>query len=128
MDSICPKCGAPTAPGATKCEYCGAVLAAPTPVAAPVVTQAQPSNVIIVNNAINTSTWPIKNKLVAALLALFLGALGVHEFYLGRNGKGIMMLLFCWTGIPAFIGVIQGILMLVSNDENFQLKYRCRLQ
>ncbi len=129
MDSICPKCGAPIAAGATKCEYCGAVIAtsAPNNFNTNTTTNQQP-NVIVVNNGINTSAWPIKNKIVAAILAILLGGFGIHEFYLGRSGKGIFMLLFCWTGIPAIVGFIQGILMLVSNDENFQLKYRCRLQ
>ena len=128
MESICPKCGAPIAPGATKCEYCGAALqvAAPAPQAQ---AQGQPQVVIVNNNnGIDTSAWPIKNKIVAAILAILLGGIGIHEFYLGRSGKGILMLLFCWTGIPAIVGFVQGILMLVSNDENFKLKYRCRLQ
>ncbi len=129
MESICPKCGAPLTPGAAKCEYCGAALnAEPTAQAQPNFSAQSQPNVIVVNNGINTSTWPIKNKIVAAILAIFLGGFGIHEFYLGRNGKGIFMLLFCWTGIPALVGFIQGILMLVSNDQNFQLKYRCRLQ
>ena len=127
MDSICPKCGAPTTPGAAKCEYCGAALQTATPTATTVNNPAQPT-IIVTNGGIDTSSWPIKNKLVAAILAIFLGCFGIHEFYLGRNGKGIVMLLFCWTGIPSIVGFIQGILMLVSNDENFQLKYRCRLQ
>ncbi|HZV08737.1 MAG TPA: NINE protein, partial [Novosphingobium sp.] len=33
-----------------------------------------------------------KNRLVAALLALFLGMLGVHKFYLGKNTAGLIML------------------------------------
>lgn len=41
---------------------------------------------------------------------------------------GVLKLLFSWTGIPSLIAFIEGILILVSNDENFQLKYRCRLQ
>ncbi len=127
MESICPKCGAPIDAGSNKCEYCGAVIQTAAPAA---TAQAQPQvqQIIVNNNGINTSMWPVKNKIVAAILAIVLGCFGVHEFYLGRNGKGIFMLLFCWTGIPAIVGFIQGIFMLVSTDENFQLKYRCRLQ
>ncbi len=45
--------------------------------------------------ALNNQTSGDKNKLVAALLALFLGGLGIHKFYLGRTGWGIIYLLFC---------------------------------
>lgn len=32
----------------------------------------------------------MKNKTTAGLLALFLGGLGVHQFYLGNGGKGVL--------------------------------------
>jgi len=60
-----------------------------------------------------------KNKLTAGLLALFLGGLGVHKFYLGRWGQGILYLLFFWTLIPAIIGFIEGIVLLTMSDERF---------
>ena len=65
----------------------------------------------------------MKDKLVAGLLALFLGGWGIHMFYLNKTTAGVLMLLFCWTGIPAIIAFIQGILILVSSDEEFQRKY-----
>lgn len=36
---------------------------------------------------------PAKSKFVAALLAFFLGTLGIHNFYLGFNGRGIIQLI-----------------------------------
>lgn len=57
------------------------------------------------------------NKIAYALLALFLGGLGIHKFYAGRTFMGIMFLLFCWTGIPAIIGFIQGILALTKTSD-----------
>lgn len=42
-------------------------------------------------SAINKS---IKNKTLAAILALFLGGLGIHKFYLGKTAAGILYLLF----------------------------------
>ncbi len=39
-----------------------------------------------------------KSKLAAGLLALFLGGLGVHRFYLGHNGIGVTQLLLCLGG------------------------------
>ncbi|MGO1372560.1 MAG: TM2 domain-containing protein [Senegalia sp. (in: firmicutes)] len=65
----------------------------------------------------------MKNKFVAALLAIFLGGFGIHKFYLGRTGQGIFMLLFAWTGIPEIIGIIQGVLMLVMTQRDFDRKY-----
>lgn len=41
---------------------------------------------------ITQSTLSDKSKVVAALLSFFLGALGIHRFYLGRIGSGIVML------------------------------------
>ena len=123
MERICPQCGAPVDAGSTKCQYCGAAIqtAQPQPQYA-----AQPQYAPAGNPAINPA-WPIKSKIVAALLAILLGGLGIHKFYLGQSGKGILFLIFCWTYIPAILAFIEGIIMLCSNDENFQIKYKCRL-
>lgn len=64
-----------------------------------------------------------KSKLAAALLAIFLGDFGAHKFYLGRPGMGIFYLLFFWTGIPAVIGIIEGIIYLLQSEETFQEKH-----
>jgi len=64
-----------------------------------------------------------KSKLAAALFALFLGSIGIHKFYLGDIGWGIFYLLFCWTAIPALVGFIEGVLLLVMSDSEFNMKY-----
>lgn len=64
-----------------------------------------------------------KEKLVAALLAIFLGAFGVHHFYLGNKKLGILYLVFCWTFLPGFIAFIEGILFLLMEEEEFEYKY-----
>ena len=48
-----------------------------------------------------------RDEVVGVLLALFLGAFGVHHFYLRRTGLGILYCLFCWTSITAFLGVVE---------------------
>ena len=48
-----------------------------------------------------------KSTSTALLLALFLGGIGVHKFYMGQTGAGIIYLLFCWTGIPALIALFE---------------------
>ncbi|MBV8636364.1 MAG: NINE protein [Burkholderiaceae bacterium] len=63
-----------------------------------------------------------KNKVVAAVLAFFLGGLGVHRFYLGK-WWGVFYLLFCWTFIPGFIALIEAVVFLVASDESWNAKY-----
>ncbi|MGB7486769.1 MAG: NINE protein [Phormidesmis sp.] len=65
----------------------------------------------------------MKNKVVAAVLALAVGWIGVHKFYLGQTGVGIIYLLFSWTGIPAVIAFFECIFLLVMDDRAFDAKY-----
>jgi TM2 domain-containing membrane protein YozV len=53
-----------------------------------------------------------RDELIGILLAVFFGSFGVHHFYLGRNGLGILYLVFFWTGIPGMIGLIEAFFML----------------
>ena len=73
-----------------------------------------------------------KSKVVAALLAIFLGGLGVHKFYLGKTKAGVITLLVTILGAPFFfigptvmqvIGVIEGIIYLTKNPEEFRSIY-----
>ena len=74
-----------------------------------------------------------KSKLVAGLLGIFLGSLGIHKFYLGYTVPGLIMLLisiivgpftlFIINGIMALIGLIEGILYLTKSDEDFDEQY-----
>lgn len=64
-----------------------------------------------------------RNRLVAALLALFLGGFGLHKFYLGQTGLGMVYLLFCWTLIPTVIGFIEGIILLTRSHAEFAARY-----
>jgi TM2 domain-containing membrane protein YozV len=65
----------------------------------------------------------MKSKVVAALLAFFLGGIGIHRFYLGQMGLGIMYLLFCWTFIPSVIAFLDGIIFLAVDSSTFDAKY-----
>jgi TM2 domain-containing membrane protein YozV len=65
----------------------------------------------------------VKDKTMAALLALFLGGIGIHKFYLGRTLAGVLYLLFCWTLIPALIGLFECIGFLVMSQANFDREY-----
>lgn len=74
-----------------------------------------------------------KEKLVAALLAIFLGAFGIHKFYLAAGSQGmkspylvagiVQIVLTFLCGIGALLGLIEGILYLTKSDEDFQRIY-----
>jgi len=64
-----------------------------------------------------------KSKLAAFLFAFFLGGLGIHKFYLGRIGWGIVYLVFFWTFIPAIVSLVESIIYITMTDEAFAAKY-----
>ena len=68
-----------------------------------------------------------RNKLVAALLAFFIGPIGVHRFYLGRIGSGIAMLVLSCTVIGLILtvpwAIIDMIRYLVMSDREFAARY-----
>ncbi len=70
-----------------------------------------------------------KTKIVAGILAILLGSLGIHHFYLGSPVSGIVYLLVtlftCGTA-AALVGVlalVEGIMLLVMSDEEFDQRY-----
>ena len=65
----------------------------------------------------------MKDKIVAALLAFFVGGFGIHRFYLRQTGLGILYLLFCWTFVPSFVAFIDAICFLVASEESFNKEY-----
>jgi predicted Zn finger-like uncharacterized protein len=90
----CRGCGKEIHLSARSCPHCGAVVKKGAP----------------------------KNRMAAGLLALFLGGIGIHRFYLGQ-GVGCLYLLFCWTFIPAIIAFIEAIIFFTTSDEEWSKKY-----
>ena len=55
-----------------------------------------------------------ENRVVASILAIVLGDFGIHHFYTGDIQHGLLHAVFFWTGIPAVIGIIEGIMWLAD--------------
>ena len=94
----------------------------------------------------------MKSKTTAGILAIFLGGLGIHHFYLGNKSKGLLYLITqvsCFFGayiigplltaiyiglfimglswiigiLLCVVGFIEGIVLLCKNQEEFDIKY-----
>ena len=63
-----------------------------------------------------------KSRVAAGVLALFVGGLGIHKFYMRKPLMGIVYILFCWTGIPSLVSFVEGIIYLLESDERFRLR------
>lgn len=70
----------------------------------------------------------MKDRTTAIVLALLLGGVGVHKFYLDRPGAGVLYLLFCWTFIPSFLGLVDGLTLAFMSNEAFDARYNFRYQ
>jgi TM2 domain-containing membrane protein YozV len=64
-----------------------------------------------------------KNRTTAAMLALFVGWLGFHHFYLGDRRRGIYYLGFFWTLVPLFLGWIDGVRLALMDEQEFEQKF-----
>lgn len=104
MSKFCSNCGAEIKEGANVCLNCGKMVE---------------SEITVDPNA--------KSKMAAGLLGIFLGSLGIHNFYLGYTGKAVAQLLITILscGVLAIVseiwGLIEGIQILtgsISVDAN----------
>ena len=66
-----------------------------------------------------------KSRVVAIILAFFLGGLGIHKFYLGYTKEGIIQIVLTVVtfGFAGVIGFIEGIIYLTKTDEEFDRIY-----
>lgn len=104
---FCRDCGEVVAQAAEICPQCG------------VRQQAAPGAF-----AFGFATTPTgKNQLAAALLGIVLGSFGIHKFYLGQIGWGIIYLVFFWTLVPGIVGFVEGIILLTLPPAEFLARY-----
>ncbi len=123
----CPGCGTQNPGINVRCTNCGTVL----PIS-PMPMQHMPQS---------TGVKPAgaDKKVLAGILAIVLGSLGIHKFVLGYQQEGIILIaatlvawiiaiVTCGIGtplifIPSVVGIIEGIMYLTKSDEEFVQTY-----
>jgi TM2 domain-containing membrane protein YozV/RNA polymerase subunit RPABC4/transcription elongation factor Spt4 len=141
MTVKCERCGAMNRDNVSTCIECGAPLSIPRQEQQMVYQKACINCNRMINaslgqcpycganqtlspyNQYATAVAGTHNKVIAAVLAFFLGSFGAHKFYLGQGGQGILYLLFFWTFIPAIVSIIEAIIYLSMSDIDFAKKY-----
>jgi TM2 domain-containing membrane protein YozV len=120
IDAFCRECGAGVNRRAIMCPKCGAPVGAEI---LPPVATGSTVPFVVDTGATRRRSGDAKSKTTAALLALLIGGLGAHHFYLGNAVLGIVYILLCWTLIPALISFIEAIVFLTMSDDAFDAKY-----
>lgn len=132
----CRTCGKEVAENAVVCMSCGCDPQAGDKFCPNCGTEVNTAQVICIKCGVALKQLAVagdgvcaKDKTVAGLFAIFLGALGIHEFYLGNITSGLIRLgitlLTCGWGaaILGIISLIEGIIYLTKSDDEFQLIY-----
>lgn len=117
QEVICHRCGTPKGCGYNYCPVCGS----------PVVNTA--AVCVHCGSALTNMQMPVadnrKSKIAAGLLGIFLGSLGVHNFYLGYTNKAIIQIVVCLAGgvvtcgiasaAVSIWGLVEGIMILAGS-------------
>lgn len=74
----------------------------------------------------NLTNGQESKRVVAGVLAILLGYLGVHKFYLGYKKEGIIQLVvgLITCGASGIVSIIEGVLYLMKSDEDFIETYQ----
>lgn len=96
----CSNCGSELKDGSAFCPKCGTKVG----------TKKTTEEVVVNGNGVPVQP---KSKIAAGILGILLGALGVHNFYLGYNGKAVAQLLMTLLSC-GILGIVSGIWGLVE--------------
>lgn len=130
MYKLCPKCGTAVPDNSNFCHNCGYDFVNP-----PQFDRQQyggdnrqpyqPNYANYANNPFDASGPEGKSRGVAALLAIFIGGLGVHYFYCGKTTAGLLTILLSvvtcslWT----LLTFVQGIYFFCITNDQFEQKF-----
>lgn len=103
-EKFCSECAAVIKAKAVVCPNCGCPQATITPDG-------------------SGSTSQKKSRSTAGVLALLLGGIGTHKFYLDQPKEGVLYLLFFWTMIPALLGLRDAITLFGMSGSEFDRLY-----
>jgi TM2 domain-containing membrane protein YozV len=119
MTRYCTKCGAINDDMAQFCTNCQAPL---TPVS---TGGYQPMQSVNPGAMTDWKALGADKKIVAGILGILVGSLGVHKFVLGYTTEGIIQIAISVVtcGIGGIIGLIEGIIYLTKSDEDFVRTY-----
>ena len=122
MTKYCTKCGAVNDDMAQYCTNCQAPLTS-------VSTGYQPMQSVNPGAMTDWKAMGGDKKIVAGILAILVGSLGIHKFILGYTTEGVIMLLVSVLScgilaiVMTIIGIIEGVMYLTKSDEEFVRTY-----
>ena len=122
MTRYCTKCGAINDDMAQYCTNCQAPL---TPVSGGVGGGYQPVQPVPPGAMTDWKALGADKKVIAGILGILVGGLGIHKFMLGYTNEGIIQIVISvfTCGAGGIIGLIEGIIYLTKSDEDFVRTY-----
>ena len=118
MTRYCTKCGAINDDMAQFCTNCQSPLT-------PVSSGYQPMQSVHPGAMTDWKAMGADKKIVAGILGILVGGLGVHKFILGYTTEGLIQIAISviTCGVGSIIGLVEGIIYLTKLDEDFVRTY-----
>lgn len=109
---FCSKCGTKLSDNSSFCPNCGERIEVASSANAEWVNYVEENNLH-------------EKRVIAGILAMLLGSLGIHYFYINKPVGGIVtiVLSLCSCGIWSVLTFVQGIRILIMDDKEFKDVY-----